>query len=259
MKLITTLDRLILTGLLTAATISISPFAHAQLPPIVDSNAQTGLTVKDGSNNSPNSDSNSNANSNSNSNADNNSNSNANNNSNNNSNNAPDEVITASAPKLKVTCQDLTTLVQKGDRQAVMVSWSYDGFGKEFGPEKRCQAVSERLQQVADLNGGTFRDLQLASGTVNSQPVICALQSNSKKCNAKNILFTLKPENARNPDAVIQKIFTFAQDGTSSLNESASSTRAQKADMNLGNWEQKMFPQSKKSTPVKRKTTDRGF
>jgi hypothetical protein len=254
MKLITTLDRLLISGILTIATLSIAPFSQAQLPPIVDSNnAQTGLTVKDGGSiNLPNSDSNSNSNSNSNS--DSNSNSNSNNN-----NNSEPEVITASAPSLKVSCQDLTTLVQKGDRQAVMVSWSYDGFGKEFSPEKRCQMVSERLQQVANQNGGTFRDLQLASGTVNSQPVVCALQSNSKKCNSKNILFTLKPENARNPDAVIQKIFTFAQDGTSSLNESASSTRAQKADMNLGNWEQKAFPQSKKSNPVKRNSADRGF
>ena len=63
--------------------------------------------------------------------------------------------------------------------------------------------VSERLQQAANINGGTFKDLQLASGTVNAQPVICALQSNGTKCNRQNLLFTLKPENARNPDAVI--------------------------------------------------------
>ena len=243
MKLITTLDRLILATLLTAVTISIAPFAQAQLPPIVDSNPQSGLTVKDNQNNNtpeP-----------------------TNNNNNNNSNNNSGEVITASASTLKVTCQDLTTLVQKGDRQAVMVSWNYDGFGKEFTPQKRCQAVSQRLQEVANLNGGTFKDLQLASGTVNSQPVICALQSNAKKCNSKNLLFTLKPENARNPDAVIQKIFTFAQDGTSSLNESASS-RPQKADLNLGNWEQKAFPQSKtpktsSSVNIKRQNTSGGF
>lgn len=234
MKLITALDRLIISMLLTAVTISIAPFAQAQLPPIVDSNPQSGLTVKDNQNNAPEP---------------------SNNNSNNNNSG---EVITASANTLKVTCQDLTTLVQKGDRQAVMVTWNYDGFGKDFSREKRCQVVSQRLQEVANLNGGTFKDLQLASGTVNSQPVICALQSNSKKCNSKNLLFTLKPENARNPDAVIQKIFTFAQDGTSSLNESASSNH-QKADMNLGNWEQKAFPQSKTSSSVKRNTTNRGF
>jgi hypothetical protein len=167
------------------------------------------------------------------------------------------QIITASASSLKVTCQDLKTVVQKGDRQAVMVSWNYDGFGKEFTPEKRCQMVSERLQQVANINGGTFKDLQLASGTVNSQPVICALQSNGTKCNRQNLLFTLKPENARNPDAVIQKIFSFAQDGSSSINESAS--HQPKVEKNLGNWEQKAFPSSKKSSSVNARNGDHGF
>jgi len=115
--------------------------------------------------------------------------------------------------------------------------------------------VSERLQQVANLNGGTFKDLQLASGTVNSQPVICALQSNGTKCNRQNLLFTLKPENARNPEAVIQKIFSFAQDGSSSLNESVSSQP--KSDVNLGTWEQKAFPQS--NSPTTNRNANTGF
>jgi hypothetical protein len=84
------------------------------------------------------------------------------------------------------------------------------------------------------------------------------LQANSKKCNHKNLLFTLKPENARNPEEIIQKIFTFAQDGSSSLNESANS-RPQKADLNLGNWEQKNFPQSPRNSNVKRRSSDTGF
>ena len=138
-----------------------------------------------------------------------------------------------------------------------MVSWNYDGFGREFTPEKRCQMVSERLQQAANSNGGTFKDLQLASGTVNSQAVICALQSNSNKCDRQNILFTLKPENARNPDAVIQKIFSFARDGSSSLNESASSNPS--VDLNLGTWEQKAFPRTGKITAPQRGSNDTGF
>jgi hypothetical protein len=158
------------------------------------------------------------------------------------------EVITASASTLKVSCQDSKTVVQKGERQAVMVTWNYGGFGKEFTAEKRCQIVSERLQQAANLNGGTFKDLDLASGTVNSKPVICALQSNSKKCSKENILFTLKPENAQNPDAVIQKIFGFAKDGSSNLEESAGSKP--KTDMSLGKWEQQAFAQSGKSSIV---------
>ena len=193
-------------------------FATAQLPPII--NNQTDLTVTEPLNT------------------------------------APQETIIANAG-LRVSCQNLTTVVQKGDRQAIMVTWKYNGFGKDFSPEKRCQIVSERLQQAANSNGGTFKDLQIASGIVNSQPVICALQSNSNKCNRKNLLFTLNPENARNPDAVIQRMFSFAQDGTSSINESASNRP--KIDVNLGDWEQKVFPLTPKSTPTNRRKIDTGF
>jgi Circadian oscillating protein COP23 len=240
---IATLPQILLASTLAAVTLFNSQFAQAQLPPIVD-NAPTNSLAP--TQNNSGGDGNSGANSGGNS-------------------GGGSEQIVAAAATLKVSCQDLTTVVKKGDRQATMVSWSYAGFGKEFSPEKRCQMVSERLQQVADQNGGTFKDLQLASGTINSQPVICALQSNAKKCTTQNLLFTLKPENARNPEAVIQKIFTFAQDGTGTLNESASTTPL-KADLNLGNWEQKVFPGSpmktgtaKQSTPIKRNNANRGF
>jgi hypothetical protein len=171
----------------------------------------------------------------------------------------PSQVMTtAAAPKITVSCQELKTVVHKGEREAIMVTWSSGYFGQEFTPAKRCQMVSERLQQVANLNGGTFKDLQLASGTVNSQPVICALQSGSQKCDRQNLLFTLKPENARNPAAVIQQIFNFAQAGSSSLNESAS--RKPQVDMNLGNWEQKAFSQpSQKSSTTNSRNLDTGF
>jgi hypothetical protein len=192
----------------------------AQLPPIVDT-TQSEMTITEPTDNTP-------------------------------------QVVNASGSSLSVSCQDLKTVVQKGDRQAVMLTWNYDGFGKDYTPEKRCQIVSERLQQAANLNGGTFKDLQLASGTVNSQTVICALKSNSNRCNRQNMLFTLKPENARNPEAVIQRIFSFARDGSSSVNESASSQQST-VDLNLGRWEQQTFPQSKRSSTVNRSNPKTGF
>jgi hypothetical protein len=163
---------------------------------------------------------------------------------------------TAAASGIKVSCQDLKTIVQKGDRQAVMVTWNSGYFGKEFTPEKRCQMVSARLQQAADTNGGTFKGLQLASGTVNSHPVICALQSGSTKCDRQNLLFTLKPENARNPEAIIQKIFKFAEDGSGVINESSS--QSPKVDLDLGNWERQAFGQSKPGSANAR-SVDTGF
>jgi Circadian oscillating protein COP23 len=148
--------------------------------------------------------------------------------------------------KLEVSCQGLKTVVKKGKHQATMVTWNTNHFGRDFNNEKRCQVVSERLQKAANLNGGTFQGLELASGTVNFQPVICALQNGSKKCNGDNFLFTLKPENAKNPDAVIQQIVQFGEDGSGTVEESARSKA--KVDRSLGNWERKVFAKSKSTT-----------
>jgi Circadian oscillating protein COP23 len=147
---------------------------------------------------------------------------------------------TAAVSKLAVRCQDFKTVVTKGEQQAVMMTWTTNYFGKEFTSAKRCQIVSEKLQKAANLNGGTFKGLELASGTVNYQTVICALPNGSKKCDANNMLFTLKPENATNPEAVMKQILTFAEDGSTSVEESTKSGRS-KVDFNLGHWEQKAF------------------
>jgi iron uptake system EfeUOB component EfeO/EfeM len=157
---------------------------------------------------------------------------------------------TATVSKLEVRCQDLKTVVQKGDQQAVMMTWNTNHFGKEFSNLKRCQVVSERLQKAATLNGGTFKGLELASGTINFQPVICALQNGSKKCTADNMLFTLKPENADDPEAVIEQIFNFAEEGSGMVNESTRSTK--RVDRNLGNWERKNFARKKSVTTTPR-------
>jgi hypothetical protein len=194
----------------------------AQLPPVVDSSesnndSQPGITIKETQGNSP-------------------------------------QITNVAATSLRVSCQDLKTVVQKGDHQAVLLTWGYDGFGKEYTPEKRCQIVSERLQKAANINGGTFKNLKIASGTVNSLAVICAIRTNSNKCNRQNMLFTLKPENARNPEAVIQKIFSFARDGSSSIDESATQ-QPSTVDTNLGNWEQQAFPQVQRAATIKPATT----
>jgi hypothetical protein len=152
---------------------------------------------------------------------------------------------TAAASKIEVKCEDLKTVVKKGDRQATMMTWNTDYFGRNFSNAKRCQAVSERLQKAANLNGGTFQGLELASGTVNAQTAICALQNGKKKCDGDNMLFTLKPENAKNPEAVIQQILKFGEDGSGSVEES---TRPRsKVDLNLGNWERKAFANNRSS------------
>jgi hypothetical protein len=155
----------------------------------------------------------------------------------------PQATTTAAISKLEVSCKDLKTIVQKDDRRAVMMTWLTNYFGREFNNAKRCQVVSERLQQAANRNGGSFQGLQLATGTVNAQAVVCVLPNNGKQCDRDNMLFTLKPENAGNPEAVIQKILSFADGSGGSIEESARS----KTDLNLGNWERKVFGTKPKS------------
>jgi Circadian oscillating protein COP23 len=153
---------------------------------------------------------------------------------------------TAAVSRLKVSCQSLQTVVQKEDRQAVMMTWKTNYFGDKYNNAKRCQIVSERLQKAADLNNGTFQDLNLASGTLRSQTVICTLKDPSQACDDNNILFTLKPENARNPKAVIEKIANFAREGTPGPDESGG--RFPSIDLNLGHWERKALGVSR--TPI---------
>jgi Circadian oscillating protein COP23 len=169
---------------------------------------------------------------------------------------APDSEATVTAATLAVRCEDLTTVVTKGERQASIFNWNTKYFGGEYTPEKRCQMVSARLQTAADLNSGTLQGLQLESGTINGQTVICVLQTGENKCTDRNLLFTLKPENAKNPQAVIAKILIFAKSGNATVDESA--RISSKSNLDLGNWERKAFPKSRKSsTPTK--NVDTGF
>jgi hypothetical protein len=159
----------------------------------------------------------------------------------------------SSTSTVSVKCENLTTVVQKGERKALMLRWQTNYFGGAFTPEKRCQLVSARLQAAADRNGGTFKGLQFGSGILNRQTVICLLQTGENNCTDKNILLTLKPENAQRPQAVIAKILIFAKNGSTTINESA--RVFSKSSLNLGNWELQAFP--KPSTSVQ--NTDTGF
>lgn len=163
----------------------------------------------------------------------------------------------AAGSKLEVRCQDLQTVVKKDDQKAVMITWNTNYFGKEFTNSKRCQIVSERLQKVADLNGGTFKELNLASGIINFETVICVLSNNIKKCDNNNMLFTLKPENANDPQAVIEQVLGFANDGSGRIQEGVRS-RSKKVDLSLGNWERKAFKPKKPST-TNPKRSNTGF
>jgi Circadian oscillating protein COP23 len=170
---------------------------------------------------------------------------------------APDPTSTATASTIQVRCEALSTVVQKGERQALMFNWHTNYFGAEFTPDKRCQIVSARIQAAADLNGGTLKGLQLGSGILNNQMVICILQAGGEnKCTDRNLLFTLKPENAKRSQAIIGKILIFAKNGSTTIDEGA--RVRSKLDTDLGNWERQAFPEPKKS-PMRNQNPNTGF
>ena len=168
----------------------------------------------------------------------------------------PNVTPTATASTIKVSCDNLTTIVQKGDRQAPLFNWRSNYFGTEYTPDKRCQLVSARLQAAANSNGGTLKGLELGSGTLHSQPVVCVLATGENSCTDRNLLFTLNPKNAKRSQAVIAKILTFANDGSTTVDESA--RVSSKSNGDLGSWERRAFPTSKK-TPTRRQNSNTGF
>lgn len=118
---------------------------------------------------------------------------------------------------------DPATLVQVNNRtlRSPLIVWKTHYFGDEYTPEQRCQSVSQRLTQVVAQNGGRLSNLRLSVGSVYGLTVVCYL-NNATSCNQDNILFTLKPQNARNAPGILSRLSNFGQfGGGASVNESS--------------------------------------
>jgi Circadian oscillating protein COP23 len=77
------------------------------------------------------------------------------------------------------------TKVRSSRGDEVLLRWknSY----KDFSATKRCQIVTEKLQQ--QFNRGRF--VVTSNENVNGMPVVCAVSAVGDRCNADSILFTL--------------------------------------------------------------------
>ncbi|WP_353932117.1 COP23 domain-containing protein [Okeanomitos corallinicola TIOX110] len=76
---------------------------------------------------------------------------------------------------------------EDGRRYKVM-GWTSTDFPKPYNLKYRCTTVSSRFQRSYD--NGTLK--RIATGTLNSEPVICAGSNSNIVCNSRNLLFTLK-------------------------------------------------------------------
>jgi hypothetical protein len=107
------------------------------------------------------------------------------------------------------------TLVKVGDRtlQSPLIIWTSTAFGDDYPPQRRCELVSARMANAVAENNGRLQNLRLAIGELNDQTVLCYTNGGSA-CTADNLLFTLKPENARNPQTVLSRLLNFGRTGS---------------------------------------------
>ncbi|MGD1901964.1 MAG: COP23 domain-containing protein [Geitlerinemataceae cyanobacterium] len=95
-------------------------------------------------------------------------------------------------------------LARNGAVSDPIVVWTSDAFSNAgYTPERRCQAVTGRLNTLLDDNGNSLDGLYLTVGRVNGQSVVCSVASTRGGCNSDNVLFTLSGSNSRNPERVL--------------------------------------------------------
>jgi Circadian oscillating protein COP23 len=90
-----------------------------------------------------------------------------------------------------------TTLIAMPGRENPLglIRWKSEYFPKHT-PKERCTTVSKKFQ--AAYTAGKLNYLVTGKDRKTGQPVVCALKSESEKCDGgSNDLFTLKPYNSR--------------------------------------------------------------
>jgi hypothetical protein len=102
-----------------------------------------------------------------------------------------------------------------------MITWQRQ-VSAEYTPQDRCQLVSQKLTKAVAANGGRLSNLLLTTGKIKNETVICYVNSGAS-CDTSNTLFTLSPENARDPGAALANLLRFGQRADfSAIRESAS-------------------------------------
>ncbi|MEM6500639.1 MAG: COP23 domain-containing protein [Cyanobacteria bacterium P01_C01_bin.89] len=110
----------------------------------------------------------------------------------------------------KVQGYHATMAVQHSGRRAPLIAWTSQEFsGSGYTPQRRCQEVTQRLNQALRDNGGRLQNLYLTVGPVNRHMVLCHVTGTRRGCNRNNVLFTLSESNRRaeNPTAMLSRMF----------------------------------------------------
>ena len=105
-----------------------------------------------------------------------------------------------------------TTIAETPRGRIAMIVWKSEFFsGSGWTPKRRCQSVTRRFQAFHNALSYYNKDFILGLGSINQQPVICAVKrkrGNSKECYNNGALITLEPSD--NALAVFQGLVKVA-------------------------------------------------
>ena len=105
------------------------------------------------------------------------------------------------------------TLVQVNGRTLQSPLIIFQTASENLTPQERCNDVSQRMNRAVAQNGGKLSTLLLTTGKVNSQAVICFVNT-AETCNPSNVILTLlRRENAKDPGKVLSRIVRFGRAG----------------------------------------------
>ncbi|MCH4904476.1 hypothetical protein GSN00_08795 [Cylindrospermopsis raciborskii CHAB3438] len=149
-----------------------------------------------------------------------------------------------------------------GGRPIPIIVWTKKGaqsFGENYNPKSRCEIVTANLNQAVEDSAGKLYDVVLTWGKLDDgKTVICALSLKDEGgCDGNNTLFALKPENAKDPNKVLETLTQISIKGSSAGTVRETTSRL---SVNLGkvvSQAAKRLPQETpktRTTPVNRPT-----
>lgn len=95
-----------------------------------------------------------------------------------------------------------TTVAYTPRGMVELIRWQHNYFNsREYTPERRCQEVSDRFQQHAQINDLRF----ISTGIVNNYKAIC-ISEQTGHCQANGLLLTLSPDD--NSQEVLRNLFS---------------------------------------------------
>ena len=106
----------------------------------------------------------------------------------------------------------------KGNEVAVIQFVSQHFSDSGWSPERRCQEVSQRFENLN--RKGLLRQAFLTTGRKNGQNIVCVAPEQGGSCMNNGILFTLRP--GRDPGETLRKLVNVARTQSGPLSETTS-------------------------------------